>query len=169
MNLNLESAGGGLRPVNPLVGVSIPGELGEGIELPGPGIGIELVGVAQERGASKLNGSAAFYPNVEKETDVAVAPTPAGVETLTQLRDPESPRTQTYRITMPEGASLLKKGGGAEVDKGEEVLLTIAPPSALGADGNNVPAELSVQGDELTVSVSPDFRDQLPGPRRPAF
>ena len=42
IDLSLESSGGSLRPANPATDLSVPTELGSGIDLPGPGITIEL-------------------------------------------------------------------------------------------------------------------------------
>jgi streptogramin lyase len=155
LDLNLERAEGSLAPANAMVEVTVPSELGEGIELPGPGIEIEAEGVVESRAASTLGHSVAFYPNVSEETDLAVAPTLGGVETMTQLRSPESPNTESYKLILPVGSSLTKQGSGAIVTKGKETLMTVAPPTALDAEGTPVPVELSVEGDRLTIRVTP--------------
>ena len=82
-----------------LVEVAIPQELGEGIELPGPGLTIELAGAPEERASSVIDQSIGFLPNVATDTDLAVAPTPTGVETLTQLRSSDAPHVETF-ITL---------------------------------------------------------------------
>jgi tripartite motif-containing protein 71 len=162
IDLNLRNSEGAVAPVKPLTESSMPAELGEGIELPGPGITIEPVGVAESRAPSTLGGSAAFYPNVAEETDLAVSPTLGGVETMTQIRSPESPRSETYRLDIPPGASLENEGAGAAVTKGGETLMTVAPPDALDAAGESVPAELSIEGDRLTISITPDEATDYP-------
>jgi hypothetical protein len=98
VDLSLETGTDELHPVNPLVDVSLPAELGDGIGLPGPGIGIDLKGAPEERAPSKIEGSVAFYPNVANDTDVAISPNAGGVETLTQLRSADAPTEQTYDL-----------------------------------------------------------------------
>lgn len=156
VDLSLEAAAGALSPVNPLVDVRIPEQLGEGISLPEMGIGIRLAGSAVDRSPSLLEGSTAFYPNVASETDLTVAPTPRGVETLTQLRSTSSPTSQTFEFDLPSGASLNPtKEGGAEVVDGGAAIASIPPATALDANGDEVPVQLEVSGDDLRVSVSP--------------
>jgi sugar lactone lactonase YvrE len=163
IDLSLEHSEGELQPSNPLVEVAIPQALGEGIELPGSGVKIELAEAPEDRSPSTVEGSVAVYPNVAEDTDLAVAPTPTGVEAMTQLRSAESPLSQTYHLKLPSGASLTAtEEGGAIVKEGEEALLGISPPTALDASGAKVPVSLSVSGDSLTVSTSPGASASYP-------
>jgi streptogramin lyase len=163
VDLSLTSSGGHLEPVAPLVEVKIPSELGDGIELPGAGIGISLAGAPAERAPTVIDNSVAVYPNVDAGTgasvdsDLAVSPTPSGVETLTQLRGPNSPTTQTYELSLPPGAELASTaaGGAKVVSSGGEVLMTVEPPSALDATGKPVPTELEVAGSAVKIHVEP--------------
>ncbi|MGN6217554.1 MAG: NHL repeat-containing protein, partial [Solirubrobacterales bacterium] len=156
VNLELEHSEGEVDPTNPLVEVQIPAELGEGITLPESNVGIDLTGTTGERSASVVEGSATFYPNVALDTDLAVAPTPTGVETFTQLRSAEAPQSQTYHLSLPAGARLTaSQDGGAEIVRGEEVLVAVPPPSAIDAEGNDVPVSLSVSGDSILLHVDP--------------
>lgn len=162
VDLNLDAQGEGLRPVNPLVDVVIPSELGESIEIPGPGIEIDLEDAPEDRAPSKVDGSVAFYPNVASDTDFVVAPNPGGIETMTQLRSADAPTEQTYHLGLPSGATLEAKGGGAVVTDGAEALMTVSPPSAIDATGTSVPAELTVGSDTVTVRVSPSQDTAFP-------
>lgn len=163
VDLELERSGGEVDPANPLVEVQIPGELGEGITLPESNVGIDLAGDAGERSASVVEGSATFYPNVAPDTDLAVAPTPTGVETFTQLRSAQAPQSQTFHLSLPAGAALRESAdGGAEIAKGEEVLVAVPPPSAIDAEGSEVPVSLSVSGDALTLRVEPQGEAAYP-------
>jgi NHL repeat-containing protein len=156
IDLSLASAGGALEPVAPLVETRIPSQLGEGIELPGAGIAIGLAGSSEEREASVADSSVAFYPNVAQDSDLAISPTPGGVETLTQLRSAESPQTQRYELTLPAGTSLQEtEAGGAEVRAGDEVLMTVEPPTAIDAQGDSIPVSLSTEGTAVLVQVNP--------------
>jgi sugar lactone lactonase YvrE len=163
VDLDLEQANGELQPANPLVEVGIPQHLGEGIELPGVGVTIEVVGAPEDRSPSIVEGSVAFMPNIAPDTDLAVAPTPTGIETFTQLRSADSPLTQTYALQLPNGAALhATEDGGAVVVQEEETLLSIAPPSAIDATGTDVPVDLDVSGDSFTLATNPDESAQLP-------
>ncbi|HEY1853116.1 MAG TPA: hypothetical protein VGG40_00885, partial [Solirubrobacterales bacterium] len=160
VNLGLEHVEGELQPANPIVEVGIPQELGEGIEIGGEAgeepVRVQLVSAPQERAPSTIDESVAVYPNVGTDTDLAVAPTPEGVETLTQLRTAEAPTSQTFRLELPAGASLqASPSGGAEVVRQDgKLLLRVLPPSAIDAEGNEVPVSMSLSGDTISLRVS---------------
>jgi hypothetical protein len=155
VDLGLEKVEGEMEPENPLVEVELPATLDEGIALPESGIGIELASGDSERSASLVSGEAAFYPNVVTDTDLAAVPTPTGVETFTQLRSPQAPQTQTFRLNIPADASLEATAeGGAQVKQGGETLMKVQPPTAIDAAGNPVPVTLEVSGDALSLHVS---------------
>ena len=158
VDLGLEATEqGNLQPVNPLVELEIPSELGQGIELPGTGIEIHLAGAPSDRTPSKMPQDVAFYPNVGEDTDLVVAPTPTGFETQTQIRSPEAPQTQTFVVSMPADGSLQASAeGGAKIVRDGEDLVRIPPPTAMDAEGNPVDVRLTVQGTALTVAVEAD-------------
>lgn len=163
VDLGLQSSGGALEAENGLVEAALPTELGEGVELPEAEVGIEVEGAAQERSASTTEESVAFYPNVATDSDLALALTPTGVESLTQLRTADAPTSQTFHLSLPAGAELIAtKAGGAEVVEGARTLVTIPVPSALDADGNTVPVQLEVSGDSLTLEATPGSNAAFP-------
>ncbi|HET7484173.1 MAG TPA: NHL repeat-containing protein [Solirubrobacterales bacterium] len=163
VDLGLQSNGGALEAENGLVEAALPTELGEGVELPEAGVGIEVEGAAQERSASTTEESVAFYPNVATDSDLALALTPTGVESLTQLRTADAPTSQTFHLSLPAGAELIAtKAGGAEVIEGSRTLVTIPTPNALDADGNSVPVQLEVSGDSLTLEATPSSSAAFP-------
>ena len=153
IDLSLEPQDGHLEPVAPLVQSQIPGDLSEKIELPEAGIGIEVAG-STAREASVTDGTVAFYPNVAEDSDLAISPTPTGVETLSQLRSADSPNIETYRLSLPADAELTAtEAGGAEVHEGKETLLTVPAPSAVDAEGGAVPVDFEVSGNSLQIHV----------------
>jgi hypothetical protein len=157
VDLGLEHTEGEIQPSAPLVEVGIPSELGEGIELPESGIRIEAVGAPAERSPSTVEQSVAVYPEIAEDTSLAVAPTPIGLETMTLLQSPQAPRSETFHLDLPDGASLrVNSKGGAEVILGTQTLLSILPPIALDANGKEVPVSLDVTGSSLGLSVSPE-------------
>jgi sugar lactone lactonase YvrE len=163
VDLGLENAEGELQPENPLVEVGIPQQLGEGIELPEAGVTIKIAGAPADRSSSIVDGSVAFMPNVAPDTDLVIAPTPTGVETFTQLRSADSPRSQTYVLELPSGAALrATEAGGAVVVQEEKTLVGISPPTAIDATGADVPVSLDVSGNAFTLTVAPDDSAVLP-------
>lgn len=163
VDLGLQRAEGELQPANPLVPVGIPHDLSEGIQLPESEVRISLAGAPQEVSPTTVANSTAFYPNIALDTDLVVAPTPTGVETLTQLRSADAPRSQTFRLNLPSGTSLhAAQGGGAEVSSEGEPLIDIAPASAIDATGAAVPVQMSVGEEALTLTVSPEDSSQYP-------
>jgi hypothetical protein len=157
VNLDLGREGGELQPENPLVPVEIPDNLEEKIALPESGIEIGLAGASGNRTASTVEDhAAAFYPNVAKDSDLAVVPTPTGVETLTQLRSPDAPTVQTFNLALPAGATLEEsEDGGAVVQVGGQPSLVVHSPTAIDAAGDQVPVSMSLQGSSLTLHVDP--------------
>ena len=157
VDLTLEQDEGTLQPTNPLVEVSIPSSLEDGIALPESGVEISLPAVPADRNASLTAEGAAFFPNIAEDSDFVVSPTPTGVETQTQLRSADAPRTQTFDVSMPPGATLsATEDGGAMISaKNGKPLVRVAPPTAIDANGDAVPVSLSVDKARITVSVNP--------------
>ena len=163
VDLDLEPDEGELQAANPLIEVGIPDELGEGISIPSGSITLDTVEGAAERSPSILDDNVAFYPNVATDTDFAVATTPTGIETFTQLRSPDAPENQTLQLDLLAGAQLEADGkGGAVATVGGEETLKILPATAIDADGKNVPVSLEVVGDSLTLSVLQDASTEYP-------
>lgn len=167
VDLGLEDSEGELRPANPLAEVGFPEQLGEGIQLGVKGdeepVSIHLVTGAGERAPSTVDESVAVYPNVDTDTDLAVAPTPEGLETLTQLRSAQAPTSETFRLELPEGATLEAVERGAEVRRADgKPLVKILPPSAIDAEGAAVPVTMSVSEENLTLQVSTDKSTRFP-------
>lgn len=163
LELGLESTDEGLSPETPLVPVTIPVELGEGIELPEDKITVNLLGAAATRAPSDLRGESAFYPNIEPETDLIVSPTPTGFQTFTQLRTPTAPRVEEYKLSVPADDSVIEPPtGGAEILEGSEAIAMVRPPTAVDAAGKTIPTSTAVEGDVLTVTVKPSSDATFP-------
>ncbi|MFP5388277.1 MAG: 6-bladed beta-propeller, partial [Thermoleophilia bacterium] len=163
VDLSLQATGGALRPANPLVGVSIPQNLDEGVALPELGIRIQLDQAPAERSPSTVEQSVAAYPEVDTDTSFAVAPTPTGVETLTMLQAPDAPMTQHFTLQLPPGAALEgSEDGGALVSQSGNGLLSIAPPSAIDARGEAVAVTMTVEGDSIALQAHPTSSTAYP-------
>jgi hypothetical protein len=163
VDLGLEHVEGELKPANPLTEVGLPEELGEGISLAGPEIGLTVAGAPSDVSSTDAEGRFAFYPEVAEDSDLIVAPTPQGVETLTDIRSPEAPTQTTFDLELPAGAELRPTvSGGAEVVEDGSTTVLVPPPSAIDAAGNPVETELSVHGSSITVETTPDLSTEYP-------
>ncbi|HVO55609.1 MAG TPA: 6-bladed beta-propeller, partial [Solirubrobacterales bacterium] len=170
VDLSLEHSEGQIQPAEPLTEVSLPEEISGGIEFPGSGVSVELEDAPATRSASIIDESVAFYPNVATDTDLSLAPSPYGLDTLTQVRSADAPDTQTLRLHLPQGASLkATEAGGAEVLEGGETVLSIPAPSAIDANGDSVPVSLEVVEDALTVRATLGQSTAYPVLVDPAF
>lgn len=172
VDLALEETGGDYVPQNPLTEVELPGTAEEPIQLHG---GVEVaLSASDDHPAEPLGDKNLFYPETDTATDTLVAPVSGGVEVFEQLRSPESPEQLSFALNLPAGASLrAKKDGGAEVVSASEAEIEeVPPPSAVDAQGVEVPVTMSVEGDSLLlevphgsrevaypVLVDPEFRD----------
>lgn len=155
VDLGLERLDGTLQPTNPLVQVEIPSVLDDGVRIPESGISVEINGDGSRVASIGENG-AAFYPNIASDSDLAVAATPTGFETFTQLRSADSPRTQTMRLNLPAGGGIKEAaGGGATITDGGKPVGAVRPPSAIDAEGEPVAVSLSVNADSITITASP--------------
>lgn len=154
VDLSLDFHENALEPVNAVTDLHIPAELGEGIELPDDQLTVSLSNVAPERAPSRLKSDVAFYPNIRKDTDLVVAPTPTGVEMLTTLRSTAAPDSQEYVFDLSDGSSLVAAPhGGAAIQKNGEPTLLIQPPVATDASGKSLPVQLNVADESITVTV----------------
>jgi RHS repeat-associated protein len=159
VDLSLSESGGAFHPTTPLVGVTIPKQLGEGVQIPAVGVSLTPV---NEQGSSltgsegTVDGASVLYSNTEADSDTVVKPMTAGFEADTMLRSVESPQQLSFRLGLPAGASLSQSSNGSGpvrvLDEGA-VLALVLPPSARDAAGTAVPVSMSVSGDTLTLTV----------------
>lgn len=155
VDLNLEDTGEALKPINPLVDVKIPARLDQAVQLPADGVSITVESAADST-ASVVSNGAAFYPNIAPESDLSILPTPTGFETLTQLRSPDAPTLQHFHLNLPtDGAAEKSDDGGAIINRGTDVIMTVPPPTAIDAGGEPVPVSLEVSGSTISIEAHP--------------
>jgi hypothetical protein len=164
VNTTLVSHGADLVPANDPVPTTIARDARDGVRLDASGVGLSVPGTGADS-AAVVSGDKAFFPNVgsEPDTDLLVAPAPGGVEAAFQLRSADSPVDPTLALDLPAGAELRVDGqappfgkgeaGAAEVVRGGRTLATVAPPVAVDADGQAVPASYEARGSNLVVHV----------------
>ena len=89
---------------------------------------------------------------------------------MTDVRSAEAPQWTTYELTLPAGAELRPtENGGAEVVENGNSVVAIPAPRAIDAAGNPVQTELTVSGDGMTVTTTPDLSTAYPVLVDPTF
>jgi sugar lactone lactonase YvrE len=170
VDLSLTRTEDAIESTNPLVPVMIPGELGDGIELPEQDIEVSLPGVAEDRTPSILGESSAVYPNIGPDTDFIVAPSPTGFETFTVLRSPDAPQEQRLSVDLPSNFNLEEaEDGSITISSDTDRLMRISTPSAIDAQGRDIPASMELEQDTLVLSVRPDADTSWPVLLDPMF
>ncbi len=158
LHLAVHPVAGGFEPSAAQVQVHIPGRLAEGISLPSLGVSLTPLGKqgSPAAGASgQVDGAAVFYGNTGSDTDTIVKPTPSGFEEDTVLRSVDSPQQLAFRVGLPRGARLARENDGVvQVELHGTAIATIPAPSALDAEGVNVPVTVRVAGNRLNLTVA---------------
>jgi YD repeat-containing protein len=160
VNLELAPAEGGYHPTTPAVEVFLPKRLSDGAQLPTAGLSITPVDAGENplvgsEGTS--NGASVLYANTETDTDTDIKPAPTGVSADTILRSIESPEKVSFQLGLPSGAHLEEGAAGSDeltvVDEGAAIA-AIPPPTAHDAAGTPVPVTMSVDGNDVVLSVA---------------
>jgi hypothetical protein len=161
VDLSLEPAGDDLVAANPLVEVEIPADADSGLSIAtseGPVV-IEPV-TGQDAKAVKFGDKNVLYANIGVDRDLLVALVANGVETFDQLRSADSAEELRYDLQLPDGAELVPDGvGGANVVKEEQTILHVSFPTAVDAQGSNVPVKLEIDGSSIVLRVEHRGRD----------
>jgi hypothetical protein len=154
VDLDVRRVGSGFEPENALAPLQIPARADEGIELGPTGLGIAQAGTDAASLGRPFEGANVFYPEAARDTDLMVSPISAGVELFDQLRSSASPEVLSFDLDLPDGAALEPSGGGAEVVDGSGAQVAqIAPPSAVDAQGAEVPATMEVGESSISIRV----------------
>lgn len=149
VDLDLVAAGGGFEADNGLARVKLPAEASDGIQ-----VGPATVKPGGRAGVERVDSDTLAYPNIATDTDLAINVTPTGFETYHQIRGPAAPETQRLALALPAGSSLRAvEGGGAEVVRRTDSVLSVSPPRAVDAQGAEVPSSYAVEGDTLVIKT----------------
>ena len=162
VDLSVSEVGGVFQVANPVVGVSIPKRLQDGVSLADSGVSLTPVdasGAAVGGSEGRVDGSVVFYGEVGVGSDVdeVVKPEPSGFSEDAILRSAVSPGRLVYRVGLPEGASLAQASDGSDavnVVEGGVVIASVSVPLARDATGVAVPVTMSVEGDLLVLDVA---------------
>ena len=111
----------------------------------------------------------AFFASVLEDTDVGVIPLPNGAELFVVARSPRAPERFVLDVELPDGARLRQAIArdpipndppkSLEIVRGEETLGYIHPPIAIDADGEAVPATMTLDGQSIVLAVPHRDRD----------
>jgi streptogramin lyase len=159
VDLDLHDDGSSLSPTTPVVAVSIPKQLSDGVALAGLGVSLTPVddkGMPLSGSKGAVDGAAVLYANTLTDTDTLVKPTAGGFEADTFLRSPASPGHLYFRVDASAGATLVQAENGAgPVQIVEEglVIATVLPPSAQDAAGTSVPVTMTLSGHTLALAA----------------
>ena len=155
VDLTLESTPQGFETANALSDVEIGDSAADPVEVGEEGVSISQLGVDGESVSQRFGEQNVFSHEVLADTDTLVSPTAVGVEIFNLVRSEESPETFRFQIGMPQGAELRSDGqGGAEVVRAAETLASIPFPTAVDAQGAEVPVDLSLEGDTIALHLA---------------
>jgi hypothetical protein len=153
VDLSLEAAPEGFETANAVSDLVLPNLANEAIQVGEEGFEIAQAGAA-ESSANRFGDKNLFYPSVLPDTDLLAAGNSLGAELYDLLRSKDSPEDLNFEIGLPEGAELRStEQGGAEVVREGEQLILIPAPLATDAQGTEVPVELEVQANSISLHV----------------
>ena len=110
-------------------------------------------------------GRKLFYPNVDVDTDLLIAPVPTGIETFHLLRSRRSPERIEFQVELPRGRRLeltrAARGPSRAGPPRREIRIladgrevgTIQPPAATAADGRQVHVTYRTRGNRVVMSI----------------
>lgn len=155
VSLDLDSTGDGYVPVNPVTNVHLPEEASAPMTVGDSGLAITPL-LSEEEGTARPFGEKdLLYPLPEEDLDLLAAPLASGLELFANLRSKESPEQLRFRLTLPAGAQLLPDGeGGAKIVRNEESVARIPAPTAVDAQGADVPVEMRLEGGDVVLEVA---------------
>ena len=138
---------------NPLVDIQLPASPQENVvvgDLTISGLPGDGEAQASLRGETDL-----FYPETAPDTDTVVAPLSAGIEVLNQLRSLKSPEEMRFELALADGTELVGDGeGGARVIDAGGTRARIPAPSAVDAQGAEVPVAMRIEDSTLVLDVA---------------
>jgi sugar lactone lactonase YvrE len=154
VDLGLEATAAGFETANALSDVSVGDTAADPVEIGEEGVSISQAGAAAGSVSRRFGAQNVFQFETRADTDTLVSPTASGVEIFNLLRSEESPEALRFEIDLPQGAQLQPDGhGGALVVQEGETIAAIPFPTAVDAQGTDVPVELAVDGGTIVLRV----------------
>lgn len=158
LDLRLARDGSSWVPNSALGGLRLPDNATGEASFSSLGISVHVAGAAHA--SAQIVQGKAFYPNVAKDTDLVLRPTPTGVEVSLVLRSPASPTDISLVFSLPAGDTVRNSGpldasptpvGTTEVMQGAKRALSITPSTAVDAQGKEVPVTSTIGGSDRLV------------------
>jgi YD repeat-containing protein len=168
IDLNLSETSGQFQPVTPVVALSIPKQLRDGVQIAHTGVSVTPVdgsGAAVSGAEGEIAGADVMYANTLPDADTLVKPTTLGVSIETILRSAQSPHELFFRVGLSPSAELQAAHdgtGGVDVVENGSTSATIPAPSAQDAEGTSVPVTMTVHGNVVAVTVPETSQYRLP-------
>ena len=145
------------------LGLTLPGSLDEGIAVGEGGRRFTIDPEFSNDATATVQQYAAFYGDVEQDTDFVAKPVLGGVETFAILRSPASPEQFRLRLggvpDLAVRAVADSAGGGYMLSSGDTDLAAISPPQAWDAQDRPIAVETSIEGDALVMRLAHHDRD----------
>lgn len=155
VDLSLQPFEGGFVTDNALSSVVLPESADEGTEVGSEGFSIVQADANSEADASQFGDKNLFYFNVLRDTDLLVSPIASGVELFNLLRSKESPEDLRFHLNLPAGSVIRSDElGSVEAVRDDQTLIRISAPSAVDAQGTEVPLDLRIDGGDLILHVA---------------
>jgi hypothetical protein len=156
VDLSLERHGDDYLPADSGTDVELPTNATSPATLVDAGISLKPIGA--DSTPSVERSDRLLYPSIDTDTDYVLQPTERGVESWWQLRSPDSPETLKLQYDLPGGAHLEDHAtaggpGSVAIVNGDQTLGVVAPVSAVDAAQRPVPTSMTVDGDNLVISV----------------
>jgi RHS repeat-associated protein len=165
LDFELQREGNSYAPANTAQDVALPADPSGSLRLPDVGVGIKLQSPPTQQAKTEVvkdddgENKKLFAHEVAPDTDALVTPSLNGIEQLLQLRGPDAPTTFTYAVSMQPQDQLRQAGEGElQVFRDDKPVAKITAPTAVDAQGNDVPVTLKPTAGGFEVLV--DYHSQ---------
>lgn len=157
-DLTLErTAAGMIAPRAAPFSLTLDGDVSGGFSLgPDPAHALHVTPLSDAPDpAASLQGNEVFAAGTHEDADTLLRPTTTGLETYEQLRGPGAPSVFAWRLDLRAGQRASLDGGALTVEQDGQPIVAVPEPVAFDADRALVPTTARLDGDVLSVTVSP--------------
>ena len=154
VDLSLEVVGGGWETANALTDVTLPESADGPLEIGHDGVTVTQVDAGEGQSGRLPEGESVYYHEALPDIGTIAAPVAGGAEVFNVLYSEESAERLEFDLDLPAGAELrADRLGGAEIVRNGEIAGYIRFPTAVDAQGSQVPVELRLDGDMVILDV----------------
>jgi hypothetical protein len=161
IDLSLERSGDELVTRTSPFGLKLPDALDQGISVGSGDRQFSIRPEVSNAADAAIEQYAAFYGDVDPDTDFVAKPVVGGVETFSILRSPASPEELRFRVSAGAGSELRPAdlADGFVLSQGDQDLALVSPPLAWDAQHRPVAVAATVDGEDLVLQVAHRDRD----------